>query len=88
MELIIGGTPEEIAALVLAVQERRMIQVSSQPMNEKSRAELSNQIREVLLAQAKETVSEEIQPQQPDSTERKLRPIEGPAPGEPDHIPE
>ncbi len=68
MKVVFEGAPKEIAALVLAVQERRMIQVSSQPMNEKSRAELSNQIREVLLAQAKETVSEGTRSQQPDST--------------------
>lgn len=68
MEVIVRGEPKEIAALVLAVQERqgKMISIGrNMPATEADRTQLADAIRSVLL----ETSLAGTQSQRPDSTE-------------------
>ena len=72
MEVVIQGTREEIAALVLAVQERRQKMISvlpSGPMTDEDRKKLADSIRSYLLVSS----SVETQSQQPDSTGHKQK---------------
>lgn len=71
MKIIFEGDPKEIAALVLAVQERRnggVIHVESAgKQTDAEKTELADSIRSVLLSQ---TVTAENQSPQSGSTER------------------
>lgn len=69
MEVIIRGDPKELAALVVAIQERQQIISvgrSASKITKEERSALANTIREILLGNA----LEQIQAQPPETTER------------------